>query len=400
MNHSLIEREQEVMFQNYRRLPIEISKAIGSEIFDISGKRYLDFLSGIAVNALGHSHPRIIKAIQEQAEKYLHVSNFFYQEPQIKLSELITEKSGYDRVYFSNSGAESFEGAIKLARLWGTEHGKHQMIAFQGGFHGRTYGALSLMNKPLYKDGMGPFLPNMSIIPFNDVQALRSYVNENTCAIALEFLQGEGGITHAEPAFVTELMNLKEEFNFLIIADEVQSGIGRTGSLFFFEKYLIKPDIIVLAKGIGGGLPLGAIVTTNDLAKLVDKGRHGTTYGGNSLACAAGIVVMEELYAGVMANAREMGCYLKDTLHAIKEDFPEYIKEIRGCGCMQGAVLSFESALLVEELLKNGIIANATAVHVLRMLPALTIGKSEIDEFGAGLRQSMQNLIAKGISKG
>ncbi|MGA1433999.1 MAG: aspartate aminotransferase family protein [Candidatus Kapaibacteriota bacterium] len=400
MSQTFIEREHEVMFQNYRRLPIEISKAIGSEIFDTSGKRYLDFLSGIAVNALGHSHPRIIKVIQEQAEKYLHVSNFFYQEPQIKLSELITEKSGYDRVYFSNSGAESFEGAIKLARLWGTEHGKHQMIAFEGGFHGRTYGALSLMNKPLYKDGMGPFLPNMSIIPFNDVQALRSSVNENTCAIALEFLQGEGGITHAEPEFVTELMNLKEEFNFLIIADEVQSGIGRTGSLFFFEKYLIKPDIIVLAKGIGGGLPLGAIVTTNDLAKLVDKGRHGTTYGGNSLACAAGIVVMEELYAGIMANAREMGCYLKETLYEIKEEFPEYIKEIRGCGCMQGVVLTFESAILVEELLKNAIIANATSVNILRILPPLTIGKKEIDEFGAGLRQSMQNLIAKGISKG
>ncbi|MFN4766980.1 MAG: aspartate aminotransferase family protein [Ignavibacteria bacterium] len=400
MKDTLIEREHEVMFQNYRRLPIEIERAIGTEIFDTSGKRYLDFLSGIAVNALGHSHPRIIKAIQQQAEQYLHVSNFFYQEPQIRLSELIKEKSGMDRVYFSNSGAESFEGAIKLARLWGNEHGKHHMIAFEGGFHGRTYGALSLMNKPLYKDGMGPFLPNMSVIPFNDVEALTQSVNQDTCAVALEFLQGEGGITHAEPAFITALMNLKEQFNFLLIADEVQSGVGRTGSLFFFDKYLIKPDIIVMAKGIGGGLPLGAIVTTNDLAKLVDKGRHGTTYGGNSLACAAGIVVMEELYAGVMANAREMGCYLKDTLHAVKDEFPDLVKEIRGCGCMQGAVLSFESAILVEELLKNGIIANSTAVKVLRVLPPLTISKKDVDEFGEKLRTSLQNLASKGIPKG
>jgi predicted acetylornithine/succinylornithine family transaminase len=400
MNDSLIEREQQVMFQNYRRLPIEIDKAIGAEIFDVSGKRYLDFLSGIAVNALGHSHPRIIKAIKDQAEKYLHVSNFFYQEPQIRLAELITEKSGYNRIFFSNSGAESFEGAIKLARLWGHEYGKDQMIGFSGGFHGRTYGSLSLMDKPLYKENMGPFLPNMSVIPFNDIDALRTSVNEQTCAVALEFLQGEGGITHANPEFVNALLELKEQFNFLIIADEVQAGMGRTGSLFFFDKYLIKPEIIVMAKGIGGGLPLGAILTTNDLAKLVNKGRHGTTYGGNSLACAAGIVVMEELYAGVMKNAREMGCHLKDILHDIMLEFPDYISEIRGCGCMQGVVLSFESPQLVEELLKNGIIANATSMNVLRLLPPLTITKPEIDEFGQALRQSLQTLIAKGVPKG
>ena len=400
MNNTLIEREQEVMFQNYRRLPIEIDKAIGAEIFDTSGKRYLDFLSGIAVNALGHSHPRIIKAIQEQAEKYLHVSNFFYQEPQVRLAELITEKSGFDRVFFSNSGAESFEGAIKIAKLWGHAHNKHQMIAFQGGFHGRTYGSLSLMDKPLYKENLGPFLPNMSIIPFNDIEALKESITVDTCAVALEFLQGEGGITHADSAFVTELMNLKDQFNFLIIADEVQSGVGRTGSLFFYEKYLLKPDIIVMAKGIGGGLPLGAIVTNNDLAKLIDKGRHGTTYGGNSLACAAGIVVMEELYAGVMNNAREMGCYLKETLHAIKQEFPDYVTEIRGCGCMQGVVLTFEAAPLVQELVRNGIIANATAMNVLRLLPPLTISKAEIDEFGVVLRQSLQTLISKGVPQG
>ena len=202
MNNTLIEREQEVMFQNYRRLPIEIERAIGSEIFDTSGKRYLDFLSGIAVNALGHSHPGIIEAVKTQVEKYLHVSNFFYQEPQIRLAELITEKSGYDRVFFSNSGAESFEGAIKIAKLWGHAHNKHQMIAFQGGFHGRTYGSLSLMDKPIYKENLGPFLPNMSVIPFNDIEALKQAVNDDTCAVALEFLQGEGGITHADPALV------------------------------------------------------------------------------------------------------------------------------------------------------------------------------------------------------
>ena len=240
----------------------------------------------------------------------------------------------------------------------------------------------------------------MSVIPFNDIEALRQSVNEDVCAVALEFLQGEGGITHADPAFVTELMNLKEQFNFLIIADEVQSGVGRTGSFFFFDKYLIKPDIIVMAKGIGGGLPLGAIVTNNDLAKLIDKGRHGTTYGGNSLACATGIVVMEELYSEVMHNAREMGCHLKDILHEIKDAFPEHVKEIRGCGCMQGVVLTFEAALLVQELLHNGIIANATAVNVLRLLPPLTISKAEIDEFGVALRQSLQTLIAKGVPQG
>ena len=392
MSTDIISREHEVLFQNYRRLPIELDYGKGSYLYDTSGKKYLDFLSGIAVNALGHSHPKLVDAVVKQAQKSMHVSNFFYQESQVRLAELICELGAYQRLFFINSGAESFEGAIKIARLWGSKHNKTDIYAFHGGFHGRTYGSLSLMDKAIYRDGMGPFLPNMHVLPFNDIDALHSAINEHTCAVALEFLQGEGGIIHAEPEFINALESLKEQYNFLIIADEVQAGAGRTGSFFYFDKYLIKPDIVVMAKGMGGGLPLGAIVTTDELSKVIEKGMHGTTYGGNALACVAGIVVMEELKNGVQHNAKEMGCYLKDALHEVQKEFSDHIIEIRGCGCMQGIVLKYEASALVTELLKQNIITNATAINVLRLLPPLTISKEEIDEFINGLKISLQSL--------
>lgn len=214
MSTDIISREHEVLFQNYRRLPIELDYGKGSYLYDTSGKKYLDFLSGIAVNALGHSHPKLVDAVVKQAQKSMHVSNFFYQESQVRLAELICELGSYQRVFFSNSGAESFEGAIKIARLWGSKHNKTDIYAFHGGFHGRTYGSLSLMDKAIYRDGMGPFLPNMHVLPFNDIDALHSAINEHTCAVALEFLQGEGGIIHAEPEFINALESLKEQYNF------------------------------------------------------------------------------------------------------------------------------------------------------------------------------------------
>jgi predicted acetylornithine/succinylornithine family transaminase len=398
MQAPIISREQQVIFQNYRRLPIIADYAQGCYIYDMDGRKYLDFLSGIAVNALGHSHPRVVQAVAEQAGRYMHLSNFFYQEPQIRLAELICAASGYDRVFYSNSGAESFEGAIKIARRWGSSRGKNQMIAFKGGFHGRTYGSLSLMDKPIYKQDMGPFLENMQVIPFNDIQALRQAVNEYTCAVALEYLQGEGGITLADPDFVNALEELREQYSFLIIADEVQAGVGRTGKFFCFEHYMVKPDIIVMAKGVGGGLPLGAILTTNEHAALIEKGMHGTTYGGNALACAAGIIVMEELHNGIQKNAHETGCYLRQRLIEIQQEFPTMISEIRGCGMMQGVLLTFDAQILVQALLRHSVIANATAEKVLRILPPLIAGRSETDEFINALRLSL-NEIAQAEQK-
>lgn len=387
----LIEREHAVVFQTYRRIPLAIDRAEGTRIIDLDGRSYLDMLGGIAVNALGHSHPKIIAAVEQQIRRYMHVSNVFYQEPQVRLAEQLVSASGYPRVFFSNSGAEATEGALKMARRFGSAHAKYDVIGFSGGFHGRTYGALSVMDKALYKDGMGPFLPHTLVLPFNDVDALEARVDENTCAVMLEFLQGEGGIAEATPEFISALWSLKEKYGFLIIADEVQSGIGRTGDFFAFERYGVRPDIVTIAKAVGGGLPLGAILATNEAAALFERGMHGTTYGGNPVACAAGSVVLEEVASGLTDHVREIGSYLTTQLQALQTQFPELIRDVRGRGCMQGIVLSVESAPFIPKLLEHGVIANATAGNVIRFVPPFIITRSDVDELVAALRSVFNN---------
>jgi predicted acetylornithine/succinylornithine family transaminase len=386
---ALMEREHAVVFQTYRRIPVAIERAEGARIIDVDGRSYLDMLGGIAVNALGHSHPRIISAIEQQIRRYMHVSNVFYQEPQVALAEQLVKASGYPRVFFTNSGAESTDGALKLARRYGSARGRYDVIGFTGGFHGRTYGALSLMDKPLYKDGMGPFLPNTLVLPFNDVDALESRVDENTCAVMIEFLQGEGGIQSATQEFVDALFALKETYGFLIIADEVQSGIGRTGDFFSFEAYGVRPDIVTVAKAMGGGLPLGAILATEEAAALLDKGMHGTTYGGNPVACVAGSVVVDEVCGGLMDHVQNIGVYLYEQLQVLMTEFPEQIREIRGRGCMQGVVLNTDAAPYVQDLLRNGVIANATAGNVIRLVPPFVITNDDVDELLRALRTVM-----------
>jgi predicted acetylornithine/succinylornithine family transaminase len=386
---ALMEREHAVVFQTYRRIPVAIERAEGARIIDVDGRSYLDMLGGIAVNALGHSHPRIISAIEQQIRRYMHVSNVFYQEPQVALAEQLVKASGYPRVFFTNSGAESTDGALKLARRYGSARGRYDVIGFTGGFHGRTYGALSLMDKPLYKDGMGPFLPNTLVLPFNDVDALESRVDENTCAVMIEFLQGEGGIQSATQEFVDALFALKETYGFLIIADEVQSGIGRTGDFFSFEAYGVRPDIVTVAKAMGGGLPLGAILATEEAAALLDKGMHGTTYGGNPVACVAGSVVVDEVCGGLMDHVQNIGVYLYEQLQVLMTEFPEQIREIRGRGCMQGVVLNTDAAPYVQDLLRNGVIANATAGNVIRLVPPFVIANDDVDELLRALRTVM-----------
>jgi acetylornithine/N-succinyldiaminopimelate aminotransferase len=304
---SLIEREHAHFLQTYKRLPIEVDRAEGMYVYAADGTRYLDFLGGIAVNTLGHSHPRVLEAVERQMRRYMHISNYFYQDAQVEFVERLCSMSGYARAFLTNSGAEANEGAMKLARAFGNPSGKRGIIGFTGGFHGRTYGVLSIMDKPRYKDGMGPFLPDTCVLPFNDIYALRAAVDETTCAVAIEFLQGEGGINWGDRDFIAELFELRSRFGFLVIADEIQAGAGRTGDFFSFERFDVRPDIVTLAKGVGGGLPLGAILTTEELAGVWGSGQHGTTFGGNAVACAAGSAVLDELRDGAMANAREMG---------------------------------------------------------------------------------------------
>lgn len=378
---NIIEREHNNIFQTYKRLPIVVKRASGCRIYSETGEEYLDFLAGIAVNALGHSHPKIISAVEEQIRKYMHVSNYFYQEPQVKLAESICSNSCFSKVFFTNSGTEAMEGAIKLIRRFGYFNNKTEIVAFTGGFHGRTYGALSIMDKPLYKDKMGPFLPDTKILEYNNVEELRKNVNEKTAAIVLEFIQGEGGISEVKSEFIKKIAELRDKYNFLLVSDEIQAGCGRTGKLFSFEHFDIEPDLATIAKGIGGGLPLGAIAAKEQLAGIWEKGMHGTTYGGNAVACATGLVVMEELQSGLLAHIEETGLYFKDKLNEIMKNHPNLVKEVRGRGLMLGFQLSFDASILVQKLLEKHIIANAASGTVLRIVPPLIIEKEDIDIF-------------------
>jgi acetylornithine/succinyldiaminopimelate/putrescine aminotransferase len=368
---SLIVRESNVLFHTYKRLPIEIERAEGMYIYTKDGNKYLDMLGGIAVNSLGHSNPKIIEAIEIQIRRYMHVSNFFYQDKQIEFAEKLSKQTGYSKVFLSNSGSESTEGSLKLARLWGTKNNKNEIVAFTGSFHGRTYGALSLMDKPKYKNGMGPFLPNIKVIEYNNVEKLIETISINTNAVCLEFIQGEGGVEKVSEEFVNVLKELKNKFNFLIMADEVQAGAGRTGVFNSFDQFNIKPDIIWLAKGIGGGLPLGAILANDEIASLWTYGKHGTTFGGNAVSCSAGIVVLDELNNGLMNDVKLVGNDFIFKLNLLKKKFPEKIKEVRG----EGAIIvieMFENAeIFVNKLLEQKIISNSTNGNVIRLLPPL-----------------------------
>ncbi len=392
---TLIDREHRVIYQTYKRLPISIDRAEGCRIHASDGTVYLDMLAGIAVNALGHSHPRLIAAAEAQLKRYLHVSNFFYQEPQVRLAEMLCARSGYSKVVFTNSGAEAWDAAMKLARAYGsTRDHVGDIIAFKGGFHGRTYGALSVMDKPLYKKGMEPFLPATQVLPYNDIEALRNAVNHSTCAVALEFIQGEGGISVASDDFVRELVQLREKYGFVIIADEVQTGVGRSGDFFAFEHYGFRPDIVTMAKGIGGGLPLGALLASEQLSTVWQQGQHGTTYGGNALACVTGMVVMEEIERGLMDNVRSMGAILRAELEKLQTEYPTYIIQVRGRGLMLGLALGQNSTPLRDALIARKVITSATADTVIRLVPPLIIGRQEIDEFMIALRSAVAECSA------
>lgn len=379
MSSNLVEREHEAILQTYGRLPVEIDYANGCYIYDIDGNEYLDFLGGIAVNVLGHSHPDIIDAIVNQSNKYLHVSNFFYQKPQVELAEMLKYITGYDKVFYSNSGAESTEGGLKFARKWGSLHNKKDVIAFTGGFHGRTYGALSLMEGENYKDGMGPFIDDVKILEFNSVNHLETKIDEDTAAVFIEFIQGSGGLTVADPEWVTKISELQEKYNFLIIADEVQSGLGRTGKFFSFEHFDVKPDIVTIAKGLGGGIPIGAILLNEKTAKLLGAGQHGTTFGGNALACATGSVVLKKLNEGLQTDINRISAYLKKKLQELILKYPDKIKTYKGLGLMCGLEFYSPAKPIVMELLNRKIIANSTSNTVLRLVPPYLIDRSMVD---------------------
>lgn len=389
---NLIEKEQKYILQTYKRYPILIDRAYGTKIYDIYGNEYLDFLGGIAVNVVGHCHPNVITAIERQIRRYLHVSNYFYQDVQIEYSSKFLEISGYDKIFFTNSGTEAIEGALKIVRRWGNHRNKQKIISFTGGFHGRTYGSLSLMDKPHYKESMGPFLDNIKILEYNNSEALLNNIDDNTAGVFLEFIQGEGGLAKVSNSFVERLMELKKKINFLIVADEVQSGMFRTGKLFSFEHYNIKPDIVTIAKGFGGGLPLGGILVQSHLQNIFEKGMHGTTFGGNPVACVAGLATLNVIYPNLLSQINDISKYLWNRLENIKDKFSEKVKEVRGLGLMCGLVLNFEANRLVEKLLEKKVITNATSRNVLRLVPPLIISKEDVDTFYHRLEDALAEI--------
>lgn len=381
MADSLFDKERQLFFQTYKRLSLDIERGDGCYLYDRSGKRYLDFFGGLAVNSLGYNHPRVKEAIIQQINKYIHLSNYYVQEPQVRLAEKLIAASGYRRLFFTNSGTEAIEGAIKLARKWGKNNGKLDLFGLSNSFHGRTMGALSLTERQKYREGYEPFLPHTDHIAFNDVDELRRKVNERTLGVVLEAIQGEGGINVVSSEFVQELKALREKFGFLIIADEIQSGLGRTGKFFGFEHFDLRPDVVAIAKPLGGGLPLGAFLGNERVEDTFSYGVHGTTFGGNPVACAAGIMVLEEIVDnGLMKNAAEIGSYLKSAFLAMKQEMPTIITDVRGFGCMLGIELSHEGQPVVDELQRRGILVNCTNTNVIRLLPPLLITRQHCDQ--------------------
>ena len=386
---NLHDRETTSFFHTYKRLPLEIDHGEGVYIFTKDGAKYLDMFAGLAVNALGYGHPKVLNAIRQQSEKYIHLSNYFLQEPQIQLAELILKYSGFSRVFFSNSGTEAIEGALKLTRKWGKTKNKTEIISFSNAFHGRTMGALSMMDREKYRTGYEPFLDNFKVVEFNDPKALRAAVSERTAGIVLECIQGEGGICVTGNELAAEIGTLKEKYGFLLVADEIQSGLGRTGKFFGFQHYDLKPDVVTMAKPIGGGLPLGVILGNTTVAEVLEPGVHGTTFGGNPVACAAGIAVVQEIMEhGLVNNAERMGNLLLSKFNGLKKEFPSLVKEVRGYGLMLGMELTREGEVFVTKMRDKKVLINCTNGNVLRFLPPLIINEQHVQETVDKLRES------------
>ncbi len=372
---------QKYVMNTYGRLPIVIDRGEGCYVWDLDGKRYLDLVAGIAVNSLGHGHPAVVKAIQEQSEKLLHCSNLYWIENQVKLAKLLVEKSGLGKAFFCNSGAEANEAAIKLARKWGKGE-KYHIITLKNSFHGRTLGSLAATAQEKYQKPFMPLPEGFSAVPLGDLDALEQAIRPETCAVMLEPIQGESGIHVPTQEYMQGVQAICRKHGILLILDEVQTGLGRTGKSFCFQNFGLEPDIVSLAKAIANGVPMGAIVAKTEVADCFQPGDHASTFGGTPIATAAGFAACSILLDDdFLAGVREMGEYFRVQLRALGETHPGVIKEVRGMGLMIGCELTGSSKAVAAELLKQGVLINSIGEHVLRLVPPLVISKAEIDEF-------------------
>ncbi|MBF0318212.1 MAG: acetylornithine transaminase [Nitrospirae bacterium] len=383
------------IMDTYKRFPVVLVKGRGMKLWSADGKEYLDFLAGIAVNILGHCHPRLVVAIQKQAQKLVHVSNFYHNEFQARLAKLLCDYSFADRVFFSNSGAEANEAAIKLARKHAKERfgaEKTGIITALNSFHGRTLATLTATGQPKFHAGFEPLMPGFSYVPFNDYEALKAAIDENTCAIMLEPIQGEGGVVMPAEDYFKQVRDLCTRLGILLIFDEIQTGAGRTGTLFAYEQYGIEPDILTLAKGLGGGVPIGATLAREEIAKAFTVGSHGSTFGGNPLACAAALATIETLLEdGIMlSECRRMGEYFMASLLKLQKQFPKIIVDIRGKGLLIGMELTRDCAMAVQACFERGILINCTAGNTLRFTPPLIVIEEDIDRLTGVLKEVLE----------
>ena len=367
----------------FARYQIVLDHGEGVYVYDTHGKKYVDFLGGIAVNVLGHNHPALVKAVAEQAGKMIHCSNLYYTQVQADAAEKLTKLSGFGKVFFGNSGAEANEGAIKLARKYAhtISPDKSQIITALHSFHGRTLATLTATGQPKYQEGFGPLPAGFDYVEYNNIEALEKMMSENTAAVMLEPIQGEGGVHVPTAEYLKKVRALCDKYNAVLIFDEIQTGIGRSGEFFAYDKFGVKPDVVTLAKGLAGGVPIGAFITSDKIADVLHAGDHGSTFGGNPLACAAANVVLATVgNEAFLKHVEEMGDYMKSRLEAIKAKFPTLVKEVRGVGLILGMEINKPGRDIVNACLEKGSIINCTAGNVLRFVPPLIVEKEHIDE--------------------
>jgi predicted acetylornithine/succinylornithine family transaminase len=379
----------------YSRYPVLLVRGKGTRVWDLEGEEYLDFVSGLAVCNLGHCHPKVVKAIQDQAEKLIHISNFYYIEPQIQLASLLCKHSFADKVFFCNSGAEANEGAFKLARKFAKEKigkDRYEIITMERSFHGRTLATLTATGQEKFHKGYEPLMPGFKYVPFNDIGAVKNAIDPKTCAVMVEPIQGEGGVNCPSEGYLKALRDICDEKRLLLIFDEVQVGMGRTGKLFAYEHEGVEPDMLTLAKSLAGGVPIGALLIKKGIADGFKPGDHASTFGGNPLASAAGVAALTAiLEEGMLENCRKMGDYFISELEEIKKKFP-FVKEVRGKGLILGVELKIDGSSMVKEMLKKKILINCTMGNVLRFLPPLIVTKEEVDRVVKTLGEVIEGL--------
>jgi acetylornithine/N-succinyldiaminopimelate aminotransferase len=386
------------IMNTYNRFPVVLRKGRGIKVWSSDGKEYLDFVGGVAVNILGHCHPRVVVAVQKQAQRLIHVSNYYFIEPQIKLAKLLVTNSFAEKVFFCNSGAEANEAAIKLSRKYFKDKGdpkRFEIITAKNSFHGRTLATLTATGQEKIQKGFEPLVSGFKHVPFNDARAISKSITKDTCAVMLEPIQGEGGVIVPDQNYLKEVREICNEQNILLILDEVQTGMGRTGKLFAYEHFDIQPDIMTIAKGLGGGVPIGAMLATDRVASAFKPGSHASTFGGNPLVCAAAVATIETLLEDgfILDQCNRMSAYLIENLRELNDKFPKLIKEIRGKGLLVGMELTMDGDMIVRECLEKGVLINCTAGNVLRFIPPLIVQKKDIDRLIDKLQEVFKKVL-------